>query len=152
MTHHFHQRLEPDFPTADHLVAVFSRAPGILAVVQVDGLEAGKADYAVKFLQHAVQVSHNVVARVVDVAGVQADAHAVRALHPVEDGAQGFKGAAHLAALAGHGLQEHRRVLLRAQHLVEGLGDARDARFLTLPHVGAGMEVIECAGQQFQAA
>lgn len=68
MIDHAHQRLQPDVPLANLLVAVFVRAAGVLAVVEVDGFEPIQPDYAVEIRQHILQVVHDVVSRVADVA------------------------------------------------------------------------------------
>ena len=65
-------------------MAVFVAGKGVLAVVQVQGVQPIKADHPVKFRQHAVQVIHDVVAAVVDVAGVQAHPHVLTS-HGVQD-------------------------------------------------------------------
>ncbi len=69
------------------------------------GAQVLKADHAVELFKHAVQVVHDVVAAVVDVARVQAYAHVIGKLHTVDDGGQLLERAADLRALACHGLQ-----------------------------------------------
>ena len=116
----------------------------------MDGLQPPQPNDLVKLLQHPVQVARNVVAAVGDVAGVQAHAQLVRKLHPVENGPQFLKAAAHLRALARHSLQQHRGGLLRRQNGVEVLRNQRDAHFRPLLHVAAGVEVVQAAGDVLQ--
>ena len=72
-------------------------------------------------------------------------------LHAVDDGAQFLKRAADLRALARHRLQEHGRLLVRREHIVELLCDELDALLSSLPDVAAGVEVVEIAGQVLEA-
>ena len=116
----------------------------------MDGPEPLQADNAVELRQHAVQVSRDVVPGVPDVAGIQAHAHLLSQVHPVQNGPDLFKAAAHLAALARHGLQQHRGGLVRAEDGIEALGDEGDARLDPLAHMAAGVEVIELAGDVLQ--
>ena len=116
----------------------------------MDGPQLFQADDAVKLRQHPVQVAHEVISGVGDVAGVQADAHPVGERHPVQDGPQLLEPAAHLAALAGHGLQQHGGGLLRPEDGVEPLGDQVDAGLDALAHMAAGVEVVELPRQVLQ--
>ena len=113
------ERVDADEALADALVAVLVRPAGVLRVVDVHGAQAVEADHAVELVEHAVQVVHDVVAAVVNVARVQAHAHVVGKLHAVDDGGQLLERAADFRALAGHGLQQHRSGLFGAQYLVE---------------------------------
>ena len=67
----------------------------------------------------------------------------------VDDGAQLLEAAAHLRALAGHGLQQHRGVLLRLEDGVEGVGDLADAHLHSLLRVAAGVEIVVAPRQVF---
>ena len=93
----------------------------------------------------------DVVAAVPDVAGVEADTELVIVFDAVDDGAQFLKRAADLRALARHRLQEHGRLLVRREHIVELLCDEFDALLSSLPDVAAGVEVVEIAGQVLEA-
>ena len=95
---------------------VLVTAAGIEAVVEVHGVQTLEPDHAVKLREHAVKVAGDVIPRVPDVAGVEADADMLLQLHAVDDGAQLFEAAADLTALAGHGLEQHGR--RHARHIV----------------------------------
>ena len=126
-------------------VAVLVAAPVVHAVVQMHGLQPVQAHHPVKLREHPIQVVFDVIASVPDVAGVQTDAQMLRVLHPVDDGAQVLEPAAHLAALARHGLQQHRGVHLRPQHPVQQAADQLNARWDALAHMAAGMEIVVVA-------
>ena len=84
MIHNAAEGFQPQAALSQTFVAVFVAGKGVLAVVQVQGVQPVKADHPVKFRQYAVQVIHDVVAAVVDVAGVQAYPH-IFASHGVQD-------------------------------------------------------------------
>ena len=88
--------LHADLALAQLFVAVLMRAAGVLAVVEMNRTQTLQADYLVKAGQHPVQVLHQIIAPVPDMAGVQADAQLVLQLHTVDDLPQFFKAAAHL--------------------------------------------------------
>ena len=81
------------------------RTAGIHAVVEVDGMQTVEPDHTVELLQHAVEVAHDVVARIPHVARVQAHAHVALQLHLRDDGRQLLERAADLAAFPRHRLQ-----------------------------------------------
>ena len=80
-------------------------------------------------------------------AGVQTHPQLIRQCHPVDDLPQLLEPAAHLTALAGHGLQQHRGVDIRRQDGVQRLRDLGNTRLHTLPGVAAGMEVVHVPRQ-----
>ena len=96
---------------ADFFMPVLAAAQGILAVVNMNGLQPLQSDKAVKLLQHLIQALRNVIAAVKYVARIQADAYLIRKLHLVDNSRQLFKAAAYFRPLAGHGFQQHRRPL-----------------------------------------
>ena len=132
-------------------MAVLVGAQGVHAVVDVHSLQPVEADDPVELRQHAVDVPGDVIPRVGDVAGVHADAQPVAQRHAVHDLPQLLEAAAHLRALAGHGLQQHRGVLLRLEDGVEGIGDLADAHLRPLLRVAAGVEVVVVPRQVFHA-
>ena len=73
-------------------------------------------------------------------AGVQADAHFFGQFHPVQNGPQLLKPAAHLAALSGHGLQCDVTVLVFGKHFIQSLSDPVNSGFHPCAYVGSGME------------
>ena len=100
-------------PVPYRFVPVLMAAKWIFTVVQMHGIQPFKPDYTVKLLQYAVEIVHDIVARVVDVARIEAHTKLVLELHAVDDGAQLLKGPPDLAALSGHGFQQHGGRLLR---------------------------------------
>ena len=139
----------PQIALADAGVAVLVGAQRVHAVVDVDGLQPLQPDNAVELRQHAVDVARDVVPRVGDVAGVHAHAHLGVQRHAVQYLPQLLEPAAHLGALARHGLQQHRGVLLRLQDGVQRLGDLADAHLHALLRVAARVEVVVVAGEIF---
>ena len=117
----------------------------------MDGAQTVEPDDAVELLQHAVQVAGDVVAAVPHVAGVQAHAHLLVQFHSVDDGGQLLETAADLRALPCHGFQQQRGGLLGRKHLVQRIGDERNARLGALAHMAAGMHVVQLAGGVFHA-
>jgi len=101
--------------------------------------------------QHPVEVVDQVVAGVVQVAGVEADPHLFLQRDAVEDAAEFLEAAPDFAALAGHCFEQHRRVQFRRQHRVELVDDQRDAGLFALSDVAAGVKVVEVARQPLHA-
>ena len=149
MVRHGSERVKADAALADGGVAVLVGAERVLRVVQVDGAQAVEPDHAIELLQHAVQIAGDVVAAVPHVAGVQAHAHFLVQFHGVDDGGQLFKTAADLRALACHGFKQQRGGLLGRNHLIQRIGDERDARLGALAHMAARMHVVQLAGGVF---
>ena len=146
---HFYDALtegKADAALADGGVAVLVGAHGVLAVIDVHGADAFQPHCLVKGRQHPVQVAGDIVARVADVAGVQANAQLVAQRHPVDDFPQLLKAAAHLAALARHGFQQHGGVHVRPQDGIEHGGNLLDGHLHALAHMAARMEVVQVAG------
>ena len=151
MVHNAAEGLFPQIALADAGVAVLLCAAGVETVVDMNGLQAVKTDHPVKFRQHAVQTMDDVIPRVGHMAGVQTNAHLIGELYPVKDLTQLLEPAAHLRALARHGLQQHRGMDIRRQDGVQRFGDERDAGLDALSGVAAGMEIVEIAGQVLHA-
>ena len=149
MVRHGSERVKADAALADGGVAVLVGAERVLRVVQVDGAQAVEPDHAIELLQHAVQIAGDVVAAVPHVAGVQAHGHLFVQLHLIQNGGQLFKRAAHLAALARHRFKQQRGGLLGRNHLIQRVGDERDARLGALAHMAARMHVVQLAGGVF---
>ena len=147
---HRQDGLKAQGPLADLGVPVLPGAGRVHAVVDVDRLQPVQPHHPVQLLQHPVQVVDNVVARVGDVAGVQADPHFVGELHLGENRRQVLEPAADLAALPRHGLQEHHGLLLRLEDGVEHVRDHAAASLHPLAHVAAGVEVVVVPRQSLQ--
>ena len=125
-------------------------AERIFAVIEVDRFQAVQPDHTVKFLQHIVQMIHDIISAVADMAGVETDAELFLPFGAVDDLPQLFKAAPDLAAFARHGLQQNRRVLFRRQNAVEQLRDQPDARFYPLLDMAARVTIIISARDRFQ--
>lgn len=63
--------------------------------------------------------------------------------------ASSSKRPADFRALPGHGFQQQRGGLFRREHLVQRVGDERDARLGALAHMAARMHVVQLAGGVF---
>ena len=74
-------------------------------------------------------------------AGIQAHAQPVARAASFHDRAQLLKPAAHLAALARHGLKQHDRGQLARVYPVKHLRDQPNARLHTLLHMAAGVKI-----------
>ena len=71
----------------------------------------------------------------------------VRSSHGIQNILQLLKAAAHLAALACHGFQQHRHRVVRGHGLFQGLRYVADSGLQSLPHMAAGMEIVEIPRQ-----
>ena len=56
-------------------MAVLVGSDWIFAVIQMDSLQSVQTDYAVKFLQDAVQVVYDIITGIPYMAGVQTDSY-----------------------------------------------------------------------------
>ena len=115
------------------------------------GKQAVEADHVVKLRQHVVEMVHDVVAAVPYMAGVKADTHMVRELHPVEDRPHLGEGLADFRAFAGHGFHQDRGVLRRPKHRVQERRAELDARLRPLSDMAARMEVVVIARRELHA-
>ena len=79
-------------------------------------LQFVKANNPVKFSQNTIQVVHNIVSTVIDVAGIKTYTHTV-ASNRIDNRFQFFELSADFAALSGHGFQQHRHGISRLQCL-----------------------------------
>ena len=141
--------LLPERSLTDAGMAVLVRAAGVETVIEVDGAQARKADYAVKLREHPVEVPGDVIARVAYVAGVETDAELFAELDAVDDRAQLLKAPTDLGALARHRLEQDGRLLLRAEDGVERVRNLGNSGVRALSGVAAGVEVIEVSRQIF---
>ena len=120
---HRRQRRKPDAALADGRMAILARAERVLRVVQMNRPKTVQADHPVELLQHAVKIAGDIVSSVPYVARVQAHAHPIAQLNALDDGGYLLEGAPDLGALTRHRLQQKRRRLIGAQHLVQRVGD-----------------------------
>lgn len=151
MIDHAHQRLQPDVPLANLLVAVFVCAAGVLAVVEVDGFEPIQPNHAVEIRQHVLQMIHDVVSRVADVAGVQTHAELVIQLRAVDNRAQLLECPPDFRALARHRFQQDGRFHILPQNRVEHVTNLLRRHFHALLDVAAGVKVVQIARQVVKA-
>lgn len=79
------QGVGTDETFSDEFVPILVRRQGVLAVVEVNGAQPLQSDDVVKLIHHIIQMIHDVVARIVDVAGVQANAYLVVLSRAVND-------------------------------------------------------------------
>ena len=127
---------------ADFFVAVLVAGRRVFAVVDMDGLEPIQTDNPVKLGNHAVQIVDDIVAAVGNVAGIKTYPQLVVDGYTVDDGPKLLKAAADLAALAGHGFQQHRGGLLLGKDFVKHFGDVGNALFDPLTYVASRMKII----------
>ena len=139
--------LPAETAAAELFVTVLVTAERRHAVVEVQRAEPFQPDDPVKLLKHAVQIPDNVVPCGVHMARVKAHAHLLRTADAGNDLRQLFKSAAHLTALARHGLKKHPRVPHAGQNFIERCDDQFDALFNALPHMAAGMKVVKIPRQ-----
>ena len=136
-----------DAPLADACVAILAAAQRVHAVVEMDGFEPVQPDHLVKLREHAVQVAHDVISRIVHVARVEAHAHFVALFRAVDYLPQFLERASHLASLSRHRFQQHRDAQPGREGTVQRIGNLHDARFHALSGVAARVEVVQRAGQ-----
>ena len=128
-------------------MTVLVAGEGILTVVYMQGTELVQSENTVEFRKNAVQITHNIIAAVINMAGIQTDTHIV-ASYSIDDGFQFLKFSAHFAALASHGLQQNFDRVIMAQGIFQRRGNIFDASFCSLTHMAAGMEIVEISGQR----
>ena len=85
MIHHPHQSFLSDLPEADLLVTVLMRAAFILAVIQMNCKEPVQAYHLIKMPEHPVQVIHDIISGIPDMAGIKAYTDLLLPLCPVKD-------------------------------------------------------------------
>ena len=105
-------------------------------------MQALEPDHAVKLREHAVEVACDVIARIPDVARIEADAEMITKLHAIDDGTKFLERPSDFRALARHRLEKHRRRLLGLQYMVELRRNQLDAALRSLPDMAAGMEIV----------
>ena len=92
------------------------------------------------------QIADDVITGVMDVAGIEADAHFFFMLDSAKDLLQLAEGTADFAAFPRHGFQQHGSGLVRRQQGGELGNDHRDSRRFALTDMAAGVKVVEVAG------
>ena len=142
MIHHPLKRFQPDRPFPDLLMPVLMTRKRILTVIHVNRLQPLKPDHPVKLLQHLIQLSHQIIPRVIHMTRIQANTHMVLQLHPIQNLRQFLKVPTNLCSLSCHRLQKHRRVLLLLQNLIQHLTDHPDSFLCTLSYVTSRMKII----------
>ncbi len=120
-------------------------------IVQVNRAQLVKADGAIELFQDAVQVVHDIVALGPHGGRVEADAHVVGKINLLDNGGQLLEVAAHLGALAGHGVQQHGDLLAGGKHLVQRVGHVLDALVDANVQAAAGAHQVQTAVHLGQA-
>ena len=105
-----------------------------------------QADDPVKLRQYTIQVVYDIVASVIDMAGIQANAQRSFS-HRIHNGLQFLKPATDLAAFSGHGLQQHSDLAILCQCLLQGGRNTFHTGIHTLSHMAARVEIIEIPRQ-----
>lgn len=95
MIHDPFQGFQTDAPQAQLFMPVLVGSQGILAVVEMDGLQPVQPQDPVESFQHSVQMGGDIIASVPHMAGIQADPYFFRQFQPVDDGPELFKGPPH---------------------------------------------------------
>ena len=98
----------------------------------------------------------DVVASIAHMAGVQTNAQLIGQLwalggNALDNARQFFKATAHLGALAGHGLEQYRRLLSLEHHLAQRINNHLNADVCPLSYMRTGMKIVVVAGQCFHA-
>ena len=144
-------RLYAEMAFADTGVAVLACTEWIQAVVKMNGLQAANADDAIESFEYPVKVIDDVVAGIVDVAGIETNPHFFLKRHAIENALKLLEGPPDLAALASHRLEQDRRLQIRGQDRIQLRDNQRNAGILPLADVAAGMKIVEVAGNPFHA-
>ena len=142
MTENLHHSFFSDGSLSNPGVPVFVGPQRIHAVVDVKRFQLRQPDAPIEFLQHLIQMVHDIVSPVVYVTGIQANAHMIAQIHLPNNFRQFLKAASDLAALSRHGLQEYGGLLFLPKHFVQGVGNHPNSILCALPHMAAGMKVI----------
>ena len=127
---------------ADSGMPVLVRACRVEAVIDVQSAQLFQAYDVVKLLQHPVKIIYDIIACVADMACVQADPYLVLYLDTVNYSRKLLEPAADLTALAGHGLQQYHRALLRRDYPVEKLRYQSYTCLDALSHMASRMKVV----------
>ena len=99
------QRIKPDLTGTEIGMSVLGGSPFVLAVVDMENCDLILAEGFVKRIQDEIGICCEIIAGVVDVAGVEADAQPVGKTDAFIDCSQFFKAFADFRAFAGHGFQ-----------------------------------------------
>ena len=127
-------------------MTVLVAGEGILAVVYMQGTELVQSENTVEFRKNTVQITHDIIASVINMAGIQTDTHIV-ASYSIDDGLQFLKFSTHFASLASHGLQQDFDRIIMAQGIFQRRGNIFDASFCSLSHMAARMEIVKITWQ-----
>lgn len=129
-------------------MAVLVASHRILVVIQVNSLQAGKPDDFIEMGENAVGISCDVVAAVIDVAGIKAHAHAVLALNLVDNRGQLLKRASDFRPLPCHRFKQDKwRQLFLIHGVIQHVCNHGNRNFCALLQVGARMEIVKAVRQ-----
>ena len=111
-------RIKPDKALPDVGVAVFGSAAFIFAVIDVENCDLVLSDQPVEAVEDAVKIIYDVVARIMDMAGIKAHPEAFRAADAVIDPGKLFKAFADFGAFSGHRFQRDADAGRLGEHFV----------------------------------
>ena len=122
---------------------VFLTAHRIFIIIQMDCLKPFQPDDFVKTLKNAVQIIDNIIAAVIDMAGIKANADTVFPLHPLYNIRQLFKRAAHFCSFSRHRFKKDRRIQILIVHRkIHHIRNERNRFLRTLFQMRSGVEII----------
>jgi hypothetical protein len=136
------ETFEADRAFADVVVAVYSAAEFLLGIVEVEDLDAIKADGGFDLLDElGVFSAAKVVAGGEEVGGVEADGEAVGVFGEVDDGGEVFEAVAQAGALASGDFQarDHLAFADADVNKIKGGGDAFETGFFSTTDVSTGV-------------
>lgn len=147
------ERAETEEAETDVLVQVSMAVEGRFAVVQVERAEVLQPHGFIEIVQCLFENCGfpQVVARCVDVAGIDAHADSFLVVHQGDDVAQVFKGRANDVAAACHGFEDRRDGFGGFMRSIESLGYAGDGGGSGMAAGPAGVEVVESDAEGFAA-
>ena len=111
-------RVEAQLSLSKAFMAVLMCTADIFGIIDMENCDLIFSDDTVKFINHPIKVVYHILARIVGMAGVKADAQLVVIFHAVVNGSQLFKAASDLRAFACHRFQCDDAVQIRRQHFV----------------------------------
>ena len=109
----------------------------------------GNPTTPIEFLQHAIEIAHDIVTAIPYMAGIEAHAYVVGKFDALDNRRKLLERATHFSTLARHGFEQHRSGLFRCEHLVEKARNELNATFGTLLHVTARVEVVVAVRHSF---
>ena len=138
----FHSILA-DIALADFLVPVLMGTKRIFRIIEMYCLEPVKTDYLIKFLQNAVKIINNVIAGIINMARIKANADFIIKLHLINNCTKFLKASANLRSLACHGFKQNSGSHFRKKHLIKRFGYKVNSDLCALTRMRTRMEIIK---------